>query len=79
MKKAICLILALGLMGILGANACLKNHNKETTVSNSKSKSEKKRYFRCWACNGTGFTSNSKGERGKGNTNCAQCKGTGRM
>lgn len=75
MRKTIFLITVVGSLGVFGSIAYAKSDVKATSVNFD----SKKVQIRCSMCDGTGFTSNAKGEKGKGKFACVRCKGTGKI
>ena len=57
-----------------GFPATVNSSTKPKTINQNIHKIQ----VRCSLCNGTGFSANSKGEKGKGNFTCTHCKGTGK-
>ncbi len=74
--KTIVLITVVGSLGLFSGVTYVQSDFKVMTISNSDSK---KVQIRCSMCDGTGFTANGKGEKGKGKFSCVRCKGTGKI
>ena len=72
--KKFCIIVIAVLLGSEVYSATVNFSTKQEAVNqNNKTK------IRCSLCNGTGFSANSKGEKGKGKYTCVRCKGTGKI